>query len=240
MLDARRLEPLCAARLWQTPAQRTLQTKALAEHSSGGALISQTDPIRRPIKGYQDMDARPDPAEPTVTDRAQHTAARHAPCPTTAPRRRSLRAGYSLMEVLIAVAIIALLAALIAPRLFGQLDASQVTAARTQIRMIETALDSYRLDIGRYPASEEGLAALAVPPPDLVDRWNGPYLDGGLPIDPWGTAYQYQAGESLSRRGIVLSYGNDGEPGGEGLAADLYSRGNDPNAGLEPSAGARP
>ena len=81
---------------------------------------------------------------------------------------------------------------------------------------------------------------LAVPPPDLVDRWNGPYLDGGLPIDPWGTAYQYQAGESLSRRGIVLSYGNDGEPGGEGLAADLYSRGNDPNAGLEPSAGARP
>lgn len=146
----------------------------------------------------------------------------------TAPRR-SRRSGYSLIEVLIAVAIVALLAALIAPRLFGQLDSSQITAARTQIRMIETALDSYRLDIGRYPAPEEGLAALAAPPPDLVDRWNGPYLDGGLPTDPWGAAYLYQPNESLSRRGIVFSYGNDGEPGGDGLAADLYSRGHEPD-----------
>lgn len=152
--------------------------------------------------------------------------------PDTAPRtapRPSRRAGYSLIEVLIAVAIVALLAALIAPRLFGQLDSSQITAARTQIRMIETALDSYRLDIGRYPAAEEGLAALAAPPPDLVDRWNGPYLDGGLPTDPWGAAYLYQPNDSLSRRGIVYSYGNDGEPGGDGLAADLYSRGHEPD-----------
>lgn len=177
------------------------------------------------------MDARPDPAEPTATELAHGHAGQDAPLNLPLKRARSLRPGYSLMEVLIAVAIIALLAALIAPRLFGQLDASQVTAARTQIRMIETALDSYRLDVGRYPAAEEGLTALAVPPPDLVDRWNGPYLDGGLPIDPWGMAYQYQPAASLSRRGTVFSYGNDGEPGGEGLAADLYSRGHDPAAG---------
>jgi len=151
-------------------------------------------------------------------DTARHTAPR--------PSRRS---GYSLIEVLIAVAIVALLAALIAPRLFGQLDSSQITAARTQIRMIETALDSYRLDVGRYPSPDEGLAALAAPPPDLVDRWNGPYLDGGLPTDPWGAPYLYRPNDSLSRRGIVYSYGNDGEPGGDGLAADLYSRGHEPD-----------
>ncbi|WP_420434334.1 type II secretion system major pseudopilin GspG [Hyphobacterium sp.] len=139
------------------------------------------------------------------------------------------RAGYSLIEVLIAVAIIALLVALVAPRLLGQLDSSQITAARTQIRMIETALDSYRLDVGRYPSEDEGIAALAAPPPDLVDRWNGPYLDGGLPTDPWGEPFRYEPAESLSRRGIVYSYGNDGEPGGDGLAADLYSRGADPD-----------
>ncbi|GJL96470.1 MAG: hypothetical protein DHS20C06_02870 [Hyphobacterium sp.] len=166
------------------------------------------------------MDAQPDTAD----------------SPETA-RQPSHRSGYSLIEVLIAVAIVALLAALIAPRLFGQLDSSQITAARTQIRMIETALDSYRLDVGRYPAPEEGLAALSVPPPDLVDRWNGPYLDGGSPTDPWGANFLYRPHESLSRRGIVYSYGNDGEPGGEGLAADLYSRGNDPNDRPDVGAG---
>jgi general secretion pathway protein G len=139
--------------------------------------------------------------------------------------RCGARSGYSLLEVLIAVTIIALLAALIAPRLFGQLDASQVTAARTQIRMIETALDTFRLDIGRYPAPEEGLVALVTPPPDLVDRWAGPYLDGGLPSDPWGNSFQYRSEELLSRRGIAFSYGADGQPGGEGTGADIFSKG---------------
>lgn len=138
--------------------------------------------------------------------------------------RTALRPGYSLMEVLIAVAIIAVLAALIAPRLFGQLDSSQVTAAQTQIRMIETSLDTLRLDIGRYPSEEEGLALLVSPSPNLVDVWAGPYLDGGLPTDPWGAPYRYDAREDLSRRGVVYSYGSDGEPGGDGSAQDLMSR----------------
>lgn len=146
-----------------------------------------------------------------------------------------MRPGYSLMEVLIAVAIIALLAALIAPRLFGQLDSSQVTATRTQIRMIETALDTMRLDVGRYPTEEEGLAMLVTPPADLIDVWNGPYLDGGLPRDPWGTPFQYRPASSLSRRGVVYSFGADGQPGGEGSAADIYSRGAGPEDGEAPS-----
>lgn len=147
--------------------------------------------------------------------------------PERARRGARMRAGYSLMEVLIAVAIIAVLAALIAPRLFGQLDSSQVTAAQTQVRMIETSLDTLRLDIGRYPTREEGLTLLVSPSPDLVDRWDGPYLDGGLPTDPWGAPYRYGPLEDLSRRGVVYSLGSDGAPGGEDGAADIMS----PSAG---------
>lgn len=133
-------------------------------------------------------------------------------------------AGYSLMEVLIAVAIIAVLAALVAPRLFGQLDSSQVTAARTQLRMIETTLDTFRLDVGRYPTQQEGLQILVSPGADLAGRWNGPYLDGDVPEDPWGRPFQYIARSDLSQRGIVYSLGSDGIEGGDGSAADIRSR----------------
>ncbi len=146
-----------------------------------------------------------------------------------ARRRLRLRAGYSLMEVLIAVAIIATLAALVAPRLFGQLDSSKQAAALTQIRMVETALDTMRLDLGRYPSQEEGLVLLVAPSADVGGSWNGPYMDGGLPQDPWGTPYRYEAGEDLSRRGRVISLGADGQPGGEGLNADIDPRRIDPS-----------
>jgi general secretion pathway protein G len=130
------------------------------------------------------------------------------------------RAGYSLMEVLIAVAIIAVLATLVGPRLLGQLDRSKVTAAQTQIRMIETSLDTMRLDIGRYPTQEEGLALLQTPTESVSAMWAGPYLDGGLPDDPWGRPYQYRVGGG-SDRGQVFSYGADGQEGGAGNDADI-------------------
>ena len=134
--------------------------------------------------------------------------------------RLRTREGYSLMEVLIAVAIIAVLATLVGPRLLGQLDRSKVTAAQTQIRMIETSLDTMRLDIGRYPTEEEGLALLQAPSETVSGMWAGPYLDGGLPDDPWGRPYQYRVG-SGSDRGQVFSYGADGQEGGSGLDADI-------------------
>ncbi len=130
------------------------------------------------------------------------------------------REGFSLMEVLIAVAIIAVLATLVAPNLFGYLDRSKVTAAQTQIRMIETSLDTMRLDIGRYPTQEEGLALLQTPTDSVSGMWAGPYLDGGLPEDPWGRPYQYRVG-SGSQRGQVFSYGADGEEGGSGNDSDI-------------------
>jgi general secretion pathway protein G len=135
--------------------------------------------------------------------------------------QRSARPGYSLMEILIAVAIIALLATLVAPRLFGQLDRSRVTAAETQIRMIETALDTMRLDIGRYPSEQEGLGLLIAPSEGVSAMWTGPYLDDGVPNDPWGRPYLYAPASALADRGQVFSYGADGEEGGEGLDADI-------------------
>lgn len=134
---------------------------------------------------------------------------------------RSRRPGYSLMEVLIAVAIIAVLATLVGPRLLGQLDQSKVTAANTQIRMIETSLDTLRLDIGRYPTGEEGLILLVAPNDTVQGMWAGPYLDGGLPADPWGNPYQYAPAASPADRGEVFSFGADGVEGGEGQNADI-------------------
>ena len=129
--------------------------------------------------------------------------------------------GYSLMEILVAVAIIAVLATLVAPRLFGQLDRSRITAAQTQIRMIETALDTMRLDIGRYPSQEEGLSLLLQGNESVSQMWSGPYMDDGLPADPWGRAYLYASAQTSADRGQVYSLGADGEEGGDGLDADI-------------------
>lgn len=119
------------------------------------------------------------------------------------------------------VVIIGLLASFVAPRYFGQLGKSEVQVARAQIQAIADALDQFRLDVGRYPTTTEGLAALTQALPGEV-RWRGPYLKKDAPADPWGGAYVYRA---PGERGDydLLSLGKDGRPGGEGEAADLRS-----------------
>ncbi|MEO1039969.1 MAG: type II secretion system major pseudopilin GspG [Pseudomonadota bacterium] len=131
------------------------------------------------------------------------------------------RPGYSLMEILVAVAIIATLATLVLPQLFRQLDRSSITVAQTQIRMIETSLDTMRLDIGRYPTNEEGLGLLMEPTEATLAMWNGPYLDGELPTDPWGNPYRYLPAASSADRGQVYSFGADNAEGGQGNDADI-------------------
>jgi general secretion pathway protein G len=137
-------------------------------------------------------------------------------------RRRRRERGYSLLEVLIVLTIIALIAALVGPRLMAQLDRSKVTAARVQIRAIVSAIETMRIDIGRYPTDDEGLALLSAPPSDGdASFWKGPYLDGEAPVDPWGRPYVYQAPAVDFGRPGVTSLGADGEPGGAGLASDI-------------------
>ncbi|MBI3758702.1 MAG: type II secretion system major pseudopilin GspG [Deltaproteobacteria bacterium] len=131
----------------------------------------------------------------------------------------SLQRGFTLLELLVVMVIIGLLAGYVGPKYFAQIGKSEVKAARAQIDALEKALDQYRLDVGRYPTSENGLAALMKRPPS-ENRWQGPYLRKEVPADPWGHPYQYvQPGEHGEFD--LFSLGKDGKPGGEGEAADI-------------------
>lgn len=135
--------------------------------------------------------------------------------------------GFSLLEMLVVLAIMGILASLVAPRLFNQVDRSKITAAQAQARSLRTSLDALRLDLGRYPNQEEGLSLLVQPPsdPSLRANWFGPYIDGDLPSDPWGNAFRYdpprsdEAGFALKPK--IYSFGADNEAGGAGMNADI-------------------
>ena len=129
--------------------------------------------------------------------------------------------GYTLLEMLIVLSIIALIAALVGPRLFAQFDRSKVTAAHVQAKSLRSALDTMELDIGRYPNDTEGLELLAHAPDASVANWHGPYLSGGVPKDPWGHDYVYEAPKDSGQEPHVVSLGADGKTGGSGNDADI-------------------
>jgi general secretion pathway protein G len=131
--------------------------------------------------------------------------------------------GFTLLEMLVVLVIIGLLAGLVGPRLFSKVDQSKVTTAQTQVKLLRGAVESMRLDIGRYPTAEEGLQLLVKAPSDpvLASRWRGPYLDGSVPSDPWGSPYQYSVPGASSQGFALYSLGSDGKRGGQGDAAEL-------------------
>lgn len=129
--------------------------------------------------------------------------------------------GFTLIELLIVMVILGLLAALVAPRMFGKTVSSRQKAAKAQISLFETAIDTYRLDVGRFPTAQQGLDALRTAPSG-VDNWDGPYLPKQVPADPWGNPYVYRyPGEHGDYD--IISLGADGAPGGEEANADIVS-----------------
>jgi general secretion pathway protein G len=118
------------------------------------------------------------------------------------------------------ILIIGLLTGIVAPRFLGQISKSEVTTARAQLDALDKALQSYRIDAGRYPTTAQALKALVVQPSD-EPRWRGPYLQGEVPPDPWGSAYQYRAPGLNGKDYDLLSYGKDRAAGGSGDDADL-------------------
>jgi len=136
-------------------------------------------------------------------------------------KERCRERGFTLIEIMIVVIIIGLIAGLVGPRLFGKLTQAKQKAAKAQIELFGTALDAFRLDVGRYPTTEEGLKALREKPSGL-DAWKGPYLPKEIPVDPWGKPYIYKSPGEHGEYDL-LSYGLDGVEGGEGENQDVTS-----------------
>src|SRR5215207_390421 len=151
------------------------------------------------------------------------------------PTPHAPRAAFTLLELLVVLLVIGLLAGLVAPQILGRVSDARETTAKAQLEMLETALESYRLDNGRYPTAEQGLAALRERPTGgpAPRNWRGPYLRKPVPLDPWGNAYVYRVPGQRNPTGFDLfSFGRDGKPGGEGEAESR-----EPTAeGREPTA----
>lgn len=128
--------------------------------------------------------------------------------------------GFTLIELLVVLVILGMLAGLVGPRLFSNVDKSKVKTAETQVKMLRGSLQTYRLDVGSYPTTEQGLSALMKAPAD-VPSWQGPYLEDQLPKDPWGKEYVYKSPVSNLQGFALYSLGADGKEGGEGLDAEV-------------------
>jgi general secretion pathway protein G len=132
---------------------------------------------------------------------------------------RSRKSGFTLVELLVVLAILGLLAGLVGPRVLNQLGGAKTKTAAVQIKELEQAAELFKLDVGRFPTSQEGLQGLVTQPAG-VNGWNGPYLRKGLPADPWGNPYRY---ENPGKHGEIdiYSLGADNAPGGAAENADI-------------------
>jgi general secretion pathway protein G len=133
------------------------------------------------------------------------------------------RRGFTLLELLVVLLIIALLAGYVGPKLFGEVGKARSKTAASQMKGIESALDRYRLDTGHYPATDPGLAALMTNVGN-ASGWEGPYMSSAVPNDPWGKPYIYRSPGENGRDYDLMTYGADGKPGGSGEDADIIAK----------------
>lgn len=152
---------------------------------------------------------------PTESASARESSMSARPC-VHLPRRSQ---GFSLFELLVVMLIIGLLASYVGPRYFAQVGKSEVKAARAQMDALDKALEQYRLDVGRFPTTEQGLAALMTRP-NNEPKWSGPYLKKAVPPDPWGMPYVYKSPGEHGEFDLS-SLGKDRRPGGSGEDADI-------------------
>ena len=144
----------------------------------------------------------------------------------TRSRKPSKIRGFTLLEMLVVMVIIGLLAGLVGPRIFGKVDSSKVQTAQVQIKMIESALQIMRLDVGTLPDGETAFRWLVREPeePNARAVWKGPYLDGQVPVDPWNNPYYIATPGPNGKPFSITSYGADGKPGGDGLNSDITNK----------------
>lgn len=147
------------------------------------------------------------------------TVSAHCPKRMHCLRGKAYLPGFTLLELLVVIVVIGLLAGLVAPRYFDQVGKSNTKIANAQINSLEKALDQYRLDVGAYPTSDQGLPALFVRPSG-VEKWQGPYLKKPAPPDPWGRAYRYKSPGDHGDYDLI-SFGADGQAGGVGENVDV-------------------
>jgi general secretion pathway protein G len=131
--------------------------------------------------------------------------------------------GFTLMEVLVVLAIIGIIVGIVGPRILGTVDREAPKIASTQVKLLRGAIENFRLDVGRYPTPQEGLAVLTSRPTEqaAAGRWRGPYTDGEIPLDPWKNPFQYSVPGPNGQPFALYSLGADGKRGGEGDAADV-------------------
>ncbi len=149
------------------------------------------------------------------------------PAPTRANKPLSMRnnqSGFTLIEIMVVIVILAILAGLVVPKVVGQSDKARVKTTETALATVSNALDMYKVDNSRYPTTAQGLEALTTPPAEAKNYPDGGYIKGGYPTDGWENEMQYVAPGSEGRPYDLFSLGADGQQGGEGQDADLYAQ----------------